>query len=533
MSAQMVPDFTVESDAVTYDDEYITARYNYQQTEVRMDGGKVKAIPVQREFTFRTERRVPRIGVAVVGLAGNNGSTVTAGILANRLGLTWRTKEGEHTSNYFGSVTQSSTVRLGSTAEGDDIFVPLGKLLPMVNPSDMEIFGWDINNSNLADAMERAKVFDYDLQRQLRPHMEGIVPRPSIYYPDWIAANQGPRANHILPGSNKQAHLDQLRNDLRDFKKLHRVDKVIVMWSANTERCCEIIPGVNDTADNILHAIQDSHSEIAPSHVFAIASILEGCTFINGSPQNTLVPGIIDLAERHQVQIAGDDFKSGQTKFKSVLVDFLINAGIKVSAIASYNHLGNNDGKNLTSEAQFKSKEISKRGVVDDMVDSNPILYKPGEHPDHVIVIKYIPSVGDSKRALDEYTSEIFMGGKNTIVVHNTCEDSLLAAPLIMDLIILAEISQRIMYKTPSMPNFENFHAVNTLLSYLLKAPQVPAGTPVVNALFSQRAMIENVFKACVGLYPEHHMMMEHRTGLTSTSAAAASLDSAVPSKSS
>merc|ERR1719299_287267 len=125
---------------------------------------------------------------------------------------------------------------------------------------------------------------------------------------------------------------------------------------------------------------------------------------------------------------------SGQTKMKSVLVDFLVSAGIKPTSIVSYNHLGNNDGKNLSAPQCFRSKEVSKSNVVDDMVDSNQILYKKGEHPDHVVVIKYVPYVGDSKRAMDEYTSEIFLGGHNTIVMHNTCEDSLLATPLILDL---------------------------------------------------------------------------------------------------
>merc|ERR1712048_810134 len=166
--------------------------------------------------------------------------------------------------------------------------------------------------------------------------------------------------------------------------------------------------------------------------------------FINGSPQNTFVPGVVELAQRNNTLIAGDDFKSGQTKMKSVLVDFLVGAGLKPTSIVSYNHLGNNDGKNLSSPMCFRSKEISKSDVVNDMVDSNQILYKPGEHPDHCIVIKYIPNVADSKRAMDEYTSDIFMGGKNTIVMHNTCEDSLLAAPLILDLVLLAEMITRI-----------------------------------------------------------------------------------------
>jgi myo-inositol-1-phosphate synthase len=183
-----------------------------------------------------------------------------------------------------------------------------------------------------------------------------------------------------------------------------------------------------------------------------------------------------------------DDFKSGQTKFKSVLVDFLVSAGIKPTSIVSYNHLGNNDGKNLSAPQQFRSKEISKSNVVDDMVDSNAMMYGPGEHPDHVVVIKYVPAVGDSKRALDEYSSRIFMGGNSTIVVHNTCEDSLLAAPLMIDLVMVAELCERITLRRATEPAAAaaRFHSVLSLLSYMLKAPLVPSGTPVINALFKQ-----------------------------------------------
>lgn len=157
--------------------------------------------------------------------------------------------------------------------------------------------------------------------------------------------------------------------------------------------------------------------------------------------------------------------------------------------------------------------QISKSNVVDDVVNSNALLYKQGEKPDHVVVIKYVPYVGDSKRALDEYTSEIMMGGLNTIVVHNTCEDSLLATPIILDLVVLAELFSRIQIKRQddSDEKYTGFHSVLSLLSYLCKAPLVPPGTPVVNALFKQRACIENVLKACIGLPPDSHMHLEHK----------------------
>jgi myo-inositol-1-phosphate synthase len=305
--------------------------------------------------------------------------------------------------------------------------------------------------------------------------------------------------------------VEQLRKDIRDFKSTHGLDRVIVLWTANTERYAELVPGVNDTAANLLKSIETGHEEVSPSTVFAVACILEGAPFINGSPQNTFVPGCIELAEQHNAFLGGDDFKSGQTKMKSALVDFLINAGIKLTSIASYNHLGNNDGKNLSSQRQFRSKEISKSNVVDDMVAANSVLYKPGEHPDHCVVIKYMPAVGDNKRALDEYYAEIFLGGHQTISLFNVCEDSMLASPLIIDLVLITELMTRIQWRHDGQAEWKSFHSVLSVLSYMLKAPLTPPGTPVVNALAKQRSALVNIMRACVGLEPENDMTLEHK----------------------
>lgn len=363
---------------------------------------------------------------------------------------------------------------------------------------------------NLGEAMRRAKVLEVSLQGQLYEEMATMTPLPSIYFPDFIAANQAVRADNVLVGS-KQEQMDQIRADIQGFKAAHGLESLVVLWTANTERFAAIEEGINDTADNLLAAIARGEEEISPSTLFAVASILERTTYINGSPQNTFVPGVLELAERLGVMVGGDDFKSGQTKMKSVMVDFLVSAGIKPVAIASYNHLGNNDGKNLNAPHTFRSKEISKSNVVDDMVASNRLLYAEGEHPDHIVVIKYVPCVGDSKRAMDEYTSEIFMGGRNTIAMHNTCEDSLLATPLILDLVILSELCGRLSVKRHGDADFESFHSVLTILSYLIKAPLVPRGTPVVNALFAQKQCISNILRAALGLPPENHMMLEHK----------------------
>jgi len=503
--------FKVVSDNCTYEKDSILSDYTYQTTIVK-DGNRI--IPVETKLQFRTETKVGKIGVMLIGLGGNNGTTCVAGALANKMNMTWETKEGTKAANYWGSLLMASTAKLGCDAvTGENVYSPIHKLLPMVHPNDIVWGGWDINDMNLGDAMKRSKVLDYNLQQKLYPSMSTMIPLPSVYIPDFIAANQCERANNILTGSI-QEQMETIRNNIQEFKKNNECDKVILLWTANTERFAAIEEGINDTAEHLLASIQRGETEVSASTVFAVASILEGCMFINGSPQNTFVPGVIELARTNNVFIAGDDFKSGQTKMKSVLVDFLVSAGIKPTSIVSYNHLGNNDGKNLSAPSQFRSKEISKSNVVDDMVASNPILFEEDEHPDHVVVIKYVPYVADSKRAMDEYTSEIFMGGTNTIVMHNTCEDSLLATPLIYDLVLLGELCQRITIrnkKDETNNHFESFHPVLSLLSYMLKAPLVPNGAPVVNALFAQRSAIVNIMRACLGLSPENHMTLEHR----------------------
>jgi myo-inositol-1-phosphate synthase len=509
--------FVVQSPNVFYTEDSIKSTYTYRTTKVSKGAGdKYVAQPCETKYDFRVERKVGKTGLMLVGWGGNNGSTVTAGIIANRRGLTWESREGKRSANYYGSVIMGSTLKLGNDSEtGEEIHIPFHDVLPMIHPNDLVLGGWDINSMNLADAMDRAAVLDPDLKNKVRDEMREMTPLPSIYYPDFIAANQGSRANNLLSGT-KEDHLGKIRRDIRSFKESNGLDKVIVLWTANTERYAEIVPGVNDTADNLLHAIKISHDEVSPSTVFAVASILEGVPFINGSPQNTFVPGCIELAQQNNAFIGGDDFKSGQTKMKSALVDFLINAGIKLTSIASFNFLGNNDGLNLNAPQQFRSKEISKSNVVDDMVQANSILYKKGEHPDHTVVIKYMPAVGDHKRAMDEYYGEIFMGGHQSISMTNICEDSLLASPLIIDLAIVAEMMTRISWRASASDGvatkeYKGFHSVLSILSYMLKAPCTPPGTPVINSLYKQRAAMSNIFRACVGLAPESDMTLEHK----------------------
>lgn len=362
----------------------------------------------------------------------------------------------------------------------------------------------------------------------MKSEVEHMKPLPSVYYADFIATNQSDRADNVLPMPEtgcKWDHVETIRANIRDFKQVNNLDNVIVFWTANTERFSEIQQGVNDTWADLEASLKTPgnwESEISPSTIFATACLLEGFPFVNGSPQNTFVPGFLDLvdikyaelckgnlSEDFNVLIAGDDLKTGQTKLKSVLVEYLVGAGIKTTSIVSYNHLGNNDGKNLIDARQFKSKEISKAGVVDDIVSSNPILYGPNEHPDHLVVIKYVPTVGDSKRALDEYISEIAMGGTQQFVIHNTCEDSLLAFGVILDLIIMTELFTRVKYSTDS-EHYAPMNPILSLLGYWCKAPLFQNDVPAVNALGRQRVAIENFLKILVGVPITTAPMLEY-----------------------
>uniref|UniRef100_A0A8B9H0X5 Inositol-3-phosphate synthase 1 n=1 Tax=Astyanax mexicanus TaxID=7994 RepID=A0A8B9H0X5_ASTMX len=349
---------------------------------------KGSVTPHTTEFMFRTERAVPKLGVMLVGWGGNNGSTVTAAVLANKLGLTWRTKTGVKTANYYGSLLEASTVSLGSGPEGE-VFVPFRDLLPMVHPNDIVFDGWDISSMDLGRAMERAQVLDWSLQEMLRPHMSKLKPRPSIYIPEFIAANQEYRADNVLTGS-KAEQVEQIRRDIRDFKQKSGVEKVIVLWTANTERFCDVVPGVNDTAENLLNTIQVRDQRFSE-------------------------PG----------------YTAGHCFFR-------------------------------LSNSVFISIYISELSFIHSL-DMNTLL------------------------------------------------DSLLASPIILDLVILTELCQRITFCSQEDRSFQSFHSVLSLLSFLCKAPLVPQGAPVVNAFFRQRACIENVMRACLGLHPQNHMQLEHK----------------------
>jgi myo-inositol-1-phosphate synthase len=210
--------FTVNSPDVVYTDEEIKSRYSYHTTAVtRTQDNQYVVMPKEETYHFKVDRKVPKLGMMLVGWGGNNGSTVTAGILANKLNLEWEVREGKQKANYYGSVLMGSTVKLGTNPQtGQDVNIPLHDMLPMVHPNDIVVGGWDISGMSLSDAMDRACVLQPSLKEKIRKVMAGMTPLPSIYYPDFIAANQEDRADNLIPGDKASwEHVERLRNDIR------------------------------------------------------------------------------------------------------------------------------------------------------------------------------------------------------------------------------------------------------------------------------------------------------------------------------
>ncbi len=483
--------------------DFLLAKYQERFTLIGADNKPTNRVV---EHELKTVTKIPKLGFMMVGLGGNNGTTVTAGIIANKKKLTWETKRGPARANYYGSFTQCVTTKVGMRMHGgigkestiEDVYMPIRNLLPMVDPNDLVIGGWDISGMDMFNATIRARVLEPDLIRQLKEDLSQIKPLPAVFNLEYVAPNQKDRADNVKKGTNREL-VDQLREDIKNFKAKNHLDKILVLWTANTEKYYE-----KDIATiEELNQLIDTNKSMPASVLYAVAALKEKAIFLNGSPQNTLHPAIKQMAAQEGVPIGGNDLKTGQTKYKTVMGDYLVGSGLRCSSVVSYNHLGNNDGMNLSDPLTFRSKEISKGSVLDDTLRSNPILYPPGHDKiDHTVVIKYCPFVGDSKRAIDEYSSEIFLQGLNTIMTYNMCEDSLLAAPIMIDLCILAELMTRIFIDSkPIGPSL-------SYLSYFFKAPITNHKEYVLNSFTKQRRGLTSFLKACAGYAPDDSTLL-------------------------
>jgi len=429
-------------------------------------------------------------GILVVGLGGANGTTMLAGILANRLNLQWFGPKGEPLSpNYYGCITQLNSKGVHGGVGYRNLSPGLDKRLG--DASMAAIGGWDIRPTPPGDALLEAQILDYDLVRQVRPDMNKVKLFRGLFDKRFIGTSQHEAATYVLTEQDAQSDseaLKCLRADIRYFKwRKGVVGHTTVIWSASVEPNSEHVSKLK-TANDLMRSIELSEEErgvpLPPSLLYATAALLEGCSFVNGGSQNTLdCPALCELAKQQLgVYCLGTDFKAGQTKFKTAAVEYLRTMGLTPKVIASSNHLGNNDMRNLNSaKAASAAKLRVKHNIFDPWEESQL---------DHKVSIMFTPYINDDKRDFVEYTSLAFMGQPHTMVTYTRASDSVLCVPLMIDVAVWCDY-----FAGRSWP----YAKVSQALAYLFKVPEGGAkgGDP---GFFSQmKTLKEQVFASLDG----------------------------------
>jgi len=388
-----------------------------------------------------------------------------AGILANRKKTEWFGPRGEGpiASNYNGCITQLNQKGIHGGVGYKD------KVVGLADANMAAVGGWDIRPTKLGDALLEAQILDYDLVKQVKDDMNNTTKYPvfkGLYDERFIGSSQHATASHVLSPEevpNSREALKCIRADIRYFKwKNGVVGHTTVIWSASVEPNIELCyPGGGlDTAQQLLDAIEMTEEErgspLPPSVIYATAAILEGCSFVNGGSQNTMCPGLAELAKQQLgVYCLGTDFKAGQTKFKTAAVEYLRTMGLTPKVIASSNHLGNNDMCNLdTGGASMRKAKLRVKSDI----------FAPWEEDiDHKVSVMYCPMINDEKRDFVEYTSLGFMAQHHTMVTYTRASDSVLCVPLMIDAAVFCDYFSRKSW------SYEN---VAKGLAYLFKVPE-------------------------------------------------------------
>ncbi|HSL56431.1 MAG TPA: inositol-3-phosphate synthase [Acidimicrobiales bacterium] len=419
-----------------------------------------------------------RLGILTPGL-GAVASTFIAGVLAARAAGT----------PPIGSLTQMAHVRLGERTEGRN---PLIKdFVPLAGLDDLVFGAWDPISPNALEAARTAGVLE---ERDLAPvsaELEGIVAMDAVFDQRWVSRLEGTR---VKQADSKWDLAQAVMADIETFRVEQGCDRMVMVWCASTEAYREPTE-VHQTVAAFEAGLKASDPEIAPSQIYAYAALMSGVPFANGAPNLSVdLPCMIELAEREQVPIGGKDFKTGQTLMKTILAPGLKSRMLGLRGWYSTNILGNRDGEVLDDPENFKSKEVSKLGVLD-------TILQPGEYPDlygnidHVVRINYYPPRGDNKEGWDNIDIYGWMGYPMQIKVNFLCRDSILAAPLVLDLALFFDLAAR-----------AGEHGVQEWLSFYFKSPQPGTdGLEAEHDIFIQQIKLKNTLREWMGEEPVTH----------------------------
>ena len=353
-----------------------------------------------------------KLGILLVGL-GAVSTTLVAGVEAIKRGI----------SEPIGSLTQMGTIRLGKRTDNN---VPKIKdFVPLASLDDIVFGAWDIFNDNAYDAAMNAGVLDKDLLNQVSEQLASLKPMAAVFEQNYVKRLHG---ENVKEGKNKMELAEQLIEDIAKFKTDNGCDRLVIVWCASTEIYVEESE-VHASIEVFEKAMYDNDPRIAPSMIYAYAAIKSGVPFANGAPNLTVdIPALTALAEQHKVAICGKDFKTGQTRMKTILAPGLKSRMLGLDGWFSTNILGNRDGEVLDDPENFKSKEVSKLSVLEHIFQ--PEVY-PNLYGDfsHVVKINYYPPRGDNKEGWDNIDIFGWLGYKMQIKVNFLCRDSILAAP--------------------------------------------------------------------------------------------------------
>ncbi len=423
-----------------------------------------------------------KLGILLPGL-GAVSTTFISGVMLARKNLLLP----------IGSLTQMQTIRLGKRDSGRS---PLIKdFVPLAQLSSIEFASWDIFPDNAYESAMKAGVLSKEHLELVKDELEKITPMKAVFDRNFIKNIDGP---NVKVGKNKMELAEQVRADIRNFKKEKNLSRMVCVWCASTESYMEL-QSVHQSLPSFEKGLAENDPHISPSMIYAYAAIMEGVPYANGSPQLTLdIPALIELAKQKNVPLAGKDFKTGQTLVKTAVAPMLKSRMLGVRGWFSTNILGNRDGLVLDDAGSFKSKEMSKKSSLD-------FIFQPDLYPDlykgmyHKVRIEYYPPKNDDKEGWDNLDIFGWMGYPMQIKINFLCKDSILAAPIVLDLALFMDLASR-----AGMAGCQEW------LSFYFKAPMHAPSIPPEHDLSIQHMKLKNTLRYLMGEEPLTHLGIEY-----------------------
>lgn len=412
-----------------------------------------------------------KLGILIPGL-GAVATTFIAGVEAVKKGI----------AQPIGSLTQMGNIRLGKRTE--DRYPKINEFVPLAQLENIAFGGWDLYEDNVYEAATHAKVLEQSLLLQIKPELEAIKPMKAVFDKSYVSNLDGV---NVKTGKNKYDLAMQVIEDIENFKVANDCNRVVIVWCGSTEKYIEQ-SDVHSTIEKFEEGLRNSDPMIAPSMIYAYAAIKTGVPFANGAPNLTCdIPALLDLARETNTPIGGKDFKTGQTLMKTILAPGLHARALGVRGWFSTNILGNRDGYVLDHPDNFKTKEVSKLSVLDEIFrpELNPELY--GELY-HKVRINYYPPHGDNKESWDNIDIFGWLGYSMQIKINFLCRDSILAAPIVLDLALFLDLAKR-----------SNMSGIQEWLSFYFKSPQTLPELKPEHDIFKQLIKMQNTLRHIMG----------------------------------